>query len=87
MQAFDTLGKELFIGDVVATTVPVNSYGTRNKIIPARVVRLFESKPTYGKPYTKVTLEAKGRDKMGVDPTEKCMKLEGFDYDAYLADL
>ena len=88
MRANDSLGQELFVGDVVATTVPATSYSTRNRVMPARVVRIWESKPSHGgKTYPRVTLEAKGRSKMGVDPTEKCLEMEGFDYDAYLADI
>jgi hypothetical protein len=84
MRAFDAIGQELFPNDVVACTEGGGRYGAGIDV--GRVVAIFMGTGSHSKT-VKVRLEFKGGQKKSVPAKSKTIKMEGFDFDAYLADL
>lgn len=92
MQAFDAIGQEIFPGDILACTTGGSYYAASIKI--GRVDRVFQG-TGQDKKLIKVSVSMPRKDYNGIVvwekkpfyPKGKCIKLEGFDLDAYAANL
>ena len=95
MRAYDAVGQEVFIGDIVACTTGGGRYSA--SIHVGKVERVFQG-TGQDKKLVKVSVSLPRRysyrnngdvvwEKKPFHVQGKCVKLEGFDLDAYVANL
>jgi hypothetical protein len=96
MQAFDAVGQEVFVGDTVACTVGGSYYASSIRV--GKVERVFQGTGQDSKLVkVSVSIPRKVNNRDGTSsvawekkpfwPKGKCVKMEGFDLDAYAANL